>query len=167
MPQWKVTTSHGRKFRVEAPTDLAARVFAERKGIIVASVTPLSEAEENDHVELAPGNGAARGGSAIDGPRGAHASAERRGPEPGLLGGPTQLDMLETLRAIDARLATLSETIERGRWHDNRRAYFRTTRDAVFWGIVFAWLAGVGLCVVIWLVILTLGLLGVIAAESV
>lgn len=142
MAQWRITAADGRTFTVTAATDLAARYFAEQKGIVVTRVDPLDE----EAAQVAP----------PPTPSGAPRVPAYAPPPPRPSG-----DMAETLRSLDARVATITETLHRNSWISDRRLYFSTTRNAVMWGVVLAWLF---ISLSLALIAIVLMLLGMFAA---
>lgn len=142
MAQWRITAADGRTFTVTAATDLAARYLAEQKGIVVTRVDPLDE----EAAQVAP----------PPTPSGAPRAPAYVPPPPRPSG-----DMAETLRSLDARVATITETLHRNSWISDRRLYFTTTRNAVMWGTILAWLF---ISLSLALIAIVLMLLGMFAA---
>lgn len=148
MAQWRITAADGRKFKLDAATDLAARYFAEQKGIIVTSVEPLDE----EAAQLPQA-----GGPPLAAPyQPSHAASTPRASD----------DMAETIRSLDARVAAISEALHRNSWMADRRLYFSTTRNAVMWGVVLAWLFITAVMFLLMIVLSSLGALGIFGALS-
>lgn len=147
MAQWRITAADRRTYSLNAATDLAARYFAEQRGIVVTRVDPLDE----EAAQVAP----------PPTPPGAPRSPTYAPPPPRPSG-----DLAETLRSLDARVAALSETLHKNAWMADRRLYFSTTRSAVMWGIVLAWLFITAVMFLLMIVLSSLGAIGLFGALS-